>query len=207
MHAHPALLAITITFPNWVGVVLVACLSVVGLGLVRLRAAAARRELAGLKPAPERLRHLKATAQPRPTQPVEDADRQTAVPACSPPVAANPVRALTRTKDKPYIFNPSERRKALRREGSSISVTVTDAEASREPLEAMVVDRSTGGICLHLPEPVEEGTVLGVLPYNAPEGLPWIQVIVRNQRQQGDVWALGCQFVEELPLHVLLLFG
>src|SRR5437867_9531818 len=52
-----------------------------------------------------------------------------------------------------------------------VPVKVTDADATAPPYEGLVLDRSTGGLCLSVPETVEPGTILSVLPAHAPDEL------------------------------------
>jgi hypothetical protein len=73
---------------------------------------------------------------------------------------------------------------------------------------AFVVDRSTGGLCLAWDRQLLPGQFLSVRAANAPDSIPWVQVEVRNSRRWGgDGWLIGCQFVEQPPWNVLLLFG
>jgi hypothetical protein len=101
----------------------------------------------------------------------------------------------------------SERRGAARRKGNPVEVFITDAEATREPVRACVVDRSVGGLCLLVSEEVEPGTVLSVKPRNAPPATPWIQVEVRACKKDRAGYEVGCQFVHTPPWPVMLLFG
>ncbi|OAI50904.1 hypothetical protein AYO44_17430 [Planctomycetaceae bacterium SCGC AG-212-F19] len=100
-----------------------------------------------------------------------------------------------------------DRRQALRRGGNPVAVFLTDAEAESKPVQAYVLDRSTGGICLTVPEAVQAGTVLSVRAVNAPPATPWVKVEVRNCRGVGDEFELGCRFLKTPPWNVLLLFG
>lgn len=99
-----------------------------------------------------------------------------------------------------------DRRKALRRKGNAVGVLFrTGPKARVEP--ALVTDRSKGGLCLSVPDPVAVGTTLHIRACQAPDDCPWIQVRVRHCAANEKRWHLGCQFVEELPWNVLLLFG
>jgi hypothetical protein len=99
-----------------------------------------------------------------------------------------------------------ERRTSVRRKGNPVGVVVLAGEAAKaEP--GLVINRSKGGLCLSLPGPVAAGTILQVRACQAPEDIPWIRVLVRHCVAKGDRWNLGCQFTEELPWSVLLLFG
>jgi len=108
----------------------------------------------------------------------------------------------------PFIHGSAmERRKALRRGGNPVSVLLTEAEQKGKPLDGWVVDRSTGGLCLSVPNAIEPGTILGVRTSDAPQSVPWVQLEVKNCREADIGWELGCQFVRTPPWSVLLLFG
>src|SRR5262249_9753899 len=74
----------------------------------------------------------------------------------------------------PFVRGGSgERRSALRRGGNPVAILISDAETRAKPSPGFVIDRSTGGLCLSVPEPVVEGTILSVRTSNAPETIPW----------------------------------
>lgn len=122
---------------------------------------------------------------------------------------ARPARGSADEERDPFVHGgTTDRRHALRRGGNPIAVIITDAEGQGEPLRGYVLDRSTGGLCLAVPEPVEEGSVISVKTTNAPQTTPWIQVEVRNCRPISDSeWELGCKFEKTPPWGILLLFG
>lgn len=101
----------------------------------------------------------------------------------------------------------SERRLAVRRQGSLVAVLVADADGKGTPAEGLVADRSVGGLCLQLPAAVAPGTLLSVRPRSAPPIVPWTQVEVRSCRQEGAAWEAGCQFVRTPPWSILIQFG
>jgi hypothetical protein len=99
-----------------------------------------------------------------------------------------------------------ERRTSVRRKGNPVGVVVLAGEAAyAEP--GLVLNRSKGGLCLSVSGSVAVGTTLRIRACQAPEDSPWIQVVVRHCVAKGQRWQLGCQFMEELPWNVLLLFG
>src|SRR5262245_60160851 len=69
-----------------------------------------------------------------------------------------------------------ERRATPRRRGHSVEVVLAD-EAGRE-VGGWVVDRSLGGLCLVVDEPVPEGAPRKVRPRAARESTPWVEVTV-----------------------------
>jgi len=112
------------------------------------------------------------------------------------------------TEVDPFVqASPRDRRSALRRGGNPVAILISDAEARAKPSSGWVIDRSTGGLCLSVSEPVVEGTILSVRTSNAPETIPWVQLEVKNCRAVGGEYELGCQFVRTPPWSVLLLFG
>jgi hypothetical protein len=114
-----------------------------------------------------------------------------------------------REQRDPFVYgSATEKRSALRRRGNPVKVELSDAEATQEPTEAWVVDRSVGGLCLQVDKgPVPVGTILSVRVSGASRGVPWTQVEVRSCREEGKVWELGCQFLKTPAWSVLLLFG
>jgi hypothetical protein len=117
-----------------------------------------------------------------------------APPSCRPFDVRNQVRGA-----------PDNRRQSLRRNGNPVDVLV--AETKGQEVEGVVVDRSTGGLCLSLPHAVNAQTVLRVIARHAPEDSPWLIVKVRHCRQAENRWLCGCQFMESPPWSQLLLFG
>jgi hypothetical protein len=107
----------------------------------------------------------------------------------------------------PPSKRPDERRRSTRRTGVPTHVKVTDPKRPKRVIEGFVLDRSSGGIRLASEKPFPTGSTLQVRPSNAPDEFPWIIIIVRSCRELGDYFELGCQFHEELPINLLLMFG
>jgi hypothetical protein len=103
--------------------------------------------------------------------------------------------------------DPREKRGSLRRGGNTVPVAVTFAESQAEPVEGNVLDRSRGGLRLALRQPVEVGKLLAVRAPHFPDDLASVRIRVRHCQQRGESWLLGCQFVDELPWSILLMFG
>jgi hypothetical protein len=97
------------------------------------------------------------------------------------------------------------RRKNLRRGGRPRRITLSDGLAA--PALGWVVNRSRGGLGIALDRMVIEGTVIEVRPTDAPEDVPWVQLIVRSCRRKGKRWYIGCQFKAELSWSLILMFG
>jgi PilZ domain len=130
-----------------------------------------------------------------------------------PPPALRDKSTMAGTPVEPAAADPfvqgtnRERRGALRRGGNPVAILISNADAQTEPSHGWVVDRSTGGLCLSVPEAVPEGTVLSVRTTNAPTTVPWVQIEVKNCRLVGKEYELGCRFVRTPPWSVMLLFG
>lgn len=101
----------------------------------------------------------------------------------------------------------SENRRAYRRGGNPVEVFISRPSARDHNLRGRVSDRSVGGLGLEVPLEFAPGTVLKVLPVNAPNITPWVDVEVRSCRPVKEGWEIGCQFVKTPSWEVLLLFG
>lgn len=102
-----------------------------------------------------------------------------------------------------------ERRRAIRRGGLPTPIIVVDPKQGKKAksYEAYVLDRSTGGLRLALERPFPIGSTLMGRPSNAPDGFDWVKMTIRNCKETGDYYEIGCQFDVELELSRLLLFG
>jgi hypothetical protein len=99
-----------------------------------------------------------------------------------------------------------DRRSTPRRKGNRVEVFVTD-DSKRPPLLGWVVDRSMGGLCLIVEQPLTEGAILNVRPRKAPQTAPWTAIEIRSCRPEGSEWEVGCRFVKTPQWNDLLLFG
>jgi len=102
-----------------------------------------------------------------------------------------------------------ERRRSIRRGGLPTPILVVDAKGGKraKATEAYVLDRSSGGLRLAVERSFVTGAALLAKPGNAPEGFEWVKLVVRNCREVGDYFELGCQFETDLELSRLLMFG
>lgn len=110
----------------------------------------------------------------------------------------------------PYpLARHDERRRSIRRGGLPTPILVVDAKGGKraKPTDAYVLDRSSGGLRLALEKAFPAGSSLLAKPGNAPEGFEWVKLVVRNCREVGDYFELGCQFETDLELSRLLMFG
>lgn len=130
-----------------------------------------------------------------------------ALPPVSPLPTSKSKTGVPSTDDIFTQGSKSERRNAMRRGGNPIAVLISDAEAHANPTTGYVLDRSTGGLCLSVPQEITIGTVLSVRTTNAPESIQWVQVEVKTCRPNSGEFELNCQFVRTPPWSVMLLFG
>ncbi len=99
-----------------------------------------------------------------------------------------------------------DRRAAPRRRGSRVEVYLAD-EAKTKQVIGWVIDRSMGGLCLLVEQPLDEGSALKVRPRSAPQTAPWLSIEVRSCRADGTEWEVGCRFLNPPQWNDLLLFG
>ena len=132
--------------------------------------------------------------------------RGTTAPVATVPAEQTPEAAAPQPVQSVDESASQERRIAPRRKGSAVSVLVTDEERT-EPYRAWVIDRSTTGLCLELEESKKPGQILQLKPAEAPQATAWIPAEVRYSRQKGNVYHVGCQFLQTPSWNVLLLFG
>jgi hypothetical protein len=108
----------------------------------------------------------------------------------------------------PFIHGSvDEKRIALRRAGSPMTVSVSDEIAAASPWTGLITDRSLGGVRVLQEDYVPVGTTLSVRSGRASESAPWTQVEVRHCRKTDAGWELGCTFVRTPTSSVLVDFG
>ena len=115
--------------------------------------------------------------------------------------------ATAQTLD-PFIHgSQTEQRRSLRRAGNLVEILYARPDNRKVTKRALVLDRSMGGLRLAAEEEIAGDTILMVLPVNASEQVPWIEIVVRTCRPVEDSFELGCQFVKTPQWSILLLFG
>ena len=100
-----------------------------------------------------------------------------------------------------------DKRRSLRRHGNPVTVLISDALNPGKPLQGLVLDRSRGGLYLSVPHRIDAGCQLTVRTPNFHDHVASVRLLVRHCKQKNQEWRIGCQFMEELPWSVLLLFG
>jgi hypothetical protein len=107
----------------------------------------------------------------------------------------------------PPAKGPDERRRSVRRTGVPTAIQISDPKRPKRVIDGFVLDRSSGGLRLAMEKPFATGIVLNIRPTNAPPEMAWVPIFIRNCREVGDYFEIGCQFQEELPWNLLLMFG
>jgi hypothetical protein len=102
---------------------------------------------------------------------------------------------------------PGDTRRSLRRDGNPVKVLISDALNPGKPLQGLVLNRSRGGLYLAVPRRIEVGTRLTIRTPDFPNNVASVRLLVRHCKQKGNEWCIGCQFMDEHPWSVLLLFG
>jgi hypothetical protein len=109
----------------------------------------------------------------------------------------------------PREDDATDRRRAERRAGPPTPIRVAAAPVAdmRLAAEGLVLDRSTGGLCVAARDRYAEGDHMYVRSETAPAGSPWVAVTVQYCREHRGLYLVGCEFLEAPPWGVLLLFG
>ena len=101
----------------------------------------------------------------------------------------------------------SDRRGSLRREGTPVKIVAESPAFKNGTNPGYVLDRSTSGLKLALEAGMATGSSMQIRAAHAPESTPWVTVIVRNCKDTGEHFEMGCEFEKTPPWNVLLLFG
>jgi hypothetical protein len=101
----------------------------------------------------------------------------------------------------------SERRSALRRRGTQVAVLLKDDVEKGSPRNGWILDRSPCGLGMLVEEPISVGVIVSVRAAHATSVIPWVDVEVRNCREDRYGWIVGCEFVKTPPTAVLWQFG
>lgn len=116
--------------------------------------------------------------------------------------------SVRRPVSDPFLEGPSkERRCHFRRGGNPTQVAIGHPEDPSELARGIVVDRSSGGVCLELPTPLAIGAVVSVRPSAGTTIGTWLEAEVRHCHRDHGGWHVGLKFVRTPPLSVLWMFG
>jgi hypothetical protein len=122
-------------------------------------------------------------------------------------VLADPDELLLADAWLPPKLNPDERRLSVRRAGMPVQVRVMNPKKPHRTIEGIIFDRSATGLRVALSSSLPIASTLQIRADNAHPDTPWVDIVVRNCTRADDCYEHGCQFMEELPLNLLLLFG
>jgi len=100
-----------------------------------------------------------------------------------------------------------ERRGSLRRRGKFVAVVVVDGHTKKTLTEGSVLDRSMGGLCLHVEDPLEPGQLVKIKPSNQHEAVDWVWAEIRSCQEERQGYKVGCQFTKAASYSTLLQFG
>lgn len=98
-------------------------------------------------------------------------------------------------------------RRTPRRSGRAIEAVLAYPGNTDLPHQALVINRSVGGLCVMMGAAVPEGTLVLVLPATASKMTPWVEAVVKSCRRHDDEWEIGLQFVKIPPYSTMVLFG
>jgi hypothetical protein len=122
-------------------------------------------------------------------------------------------RSAARPADPDALFKADilggvtrDRRAAPRRKGNPVEVQL-DKGAGDKLIIGYVLNRSVGGLCLLLDEPLPEKALAKIRPKGGSELTPWTDVTVQYCRQDGIQYEAGCQFHHTPNWSLLLQFG
>jgi PilZ domain len=121
-------------------------------------------------------------------------------------VAAAPAAGEAPAEKAQPQYAPEQRR-SFRRGGNSIGLLYKYTGQKNGPVQASILDRSMGGICVMAHEALPAGTLLSIRPTQADDIVPWVDAEVCTCRPCDDYFELGCRFVKTPPYSILLLFG
>src|SRR5262249_45391240 len=98
-----------------------------------------------------------------------------------------------------------DRRAAPRRKGNCVEVLLAGDQGTT--LLGWVLNRSIGGLCLLVEQPVPQGTACKGRPSSAGPTAPWAEITVRSCRREAGQYELNCQFDGMPNWNELLHFG
>jgi hypothetical protein len=105
-------------------------------------------------------------------------------------------RRAPEAKENAPTAGTAEQRKASRRLVCGVEVRIVDAQPPVESVVGWVMDRSAGGLGLSVDKAVSVGTILRLLPCQAPAGTACLEVRVKRCQREDCRWTLGCRFVQ-----------
>lgn len=101
--------------------------------------------------------------------------------------------------------NWGDRRSTPRRAGNLSEVDLEYPEGIAGPSIAAILDRSTGGLCLLVSEPIPAGLTIHVKARRNPGFRFAVSVEIRGCRRTEDGWRVNCRFLRQLTYNELVM--
>jgi hypothetical protein len=98
-----------------------------------------------------------------------------------------------------------DRRSSPRRAGNLTEVDLEYPPGVSGPSIASILDRSTGGLCLLVSEPMPTGGVIQIKARRNPGFRFAVSVEVRGCRRTEDGWRVNCRFLRQLTYNELVM--
>jgi hypothetical protein len=113
-----------------------------------------------------------------------------------------------KNEHNPYsaIASP-KRRQTPRGRGVPSRILILDKNGPAEPFSGWVINRSIGGLCVTLIQPLEEGAILSVRPAKDALDDVWYEVLVKYCRATDTGWEMGCEFQGRGGSNTMLKFS
>lgn len=122
-----------------------------------------------------------------------------------PPPLPETVSSVTPEEEETETATDVADRRLTPRRKKLLRIAVRN-ESTGALISGWILDRSLGGMCISVHEPVEAGMRLAVRRNTAPESVPWVELRVLNVREQENTWELGCEYLRTPTWEVLLQF-
>jgi len=122
-------------------------------------------------------------------------------------VTSEAIRYLkTPMEDLAYLNRGAERRTGARKWGNPVEVQVQKPDCAI-PLRGVVINRSAGGLAILVDDAYPPAMELMVRAIQAPTGVGWITVQVKNCRAAGKNWVIGCSYPETPSWNAVVWLG
>ena len=86
-------------------------------------------------------------------------------------------------------------------------IMILDGKGPNEPFSGWVINRSIGGLCVSVVQPIAEGAVLKVRPAKDMMDDVWCEVLVKYCRATDTGWEMGCEFQGRGGSNTMLKFS
>jgi hypothetical protein len=108
----------------------------------------------------------------------------------------------------PYqSMSTPKRRQTPRGRGAPMRILILAKNRPAEQFPGYVINRSVGGLCVSLVQPVEEGALISVRPAKELIDDTWYDVVVKYCRATETGWEMGCEFQGRGGSSALLKFS